>query len=384
MSAFSTKTFPVVVLLSLIVAGCTETGLEPPLVETIPAPEYVALSVGAGHACALDGEGRAFCWGENGNGQLGDGSTAGRSAPTPVGGDHRFQSIAAGIHATCGITTEAELLCWGGTVLPVPVGPAGRAWQSVSVGAWEHDLCAVDTNGQAFCGRIGGELSAFGGNMTWTAISVGGLHTCGITTAGAGYCWGGNGSRQLGVLQPYWSTDPVSLPGDDTWVELTPGNEYTCGTTTAGATRCWGRALYGALGTDTIPFDDAWRGTADPVTIAGGALTLTDLHAARVGQYSFADRHATCGFTTFDGRRTAVCWGDLQPLMNLGFGRYDWQSVQPGDRIGCGLTGDGRVLCWEPQLVGNPYFEYRGFVQLLFPDLQPREVSAPVVEWRDS
>ena len=66
-----------------------------------------------GHTCALTGIGDAYCWGENERGQVGDGTTADRLAPTAVVGGLIFTSIDAGFRHTCGRDNTGALYCWG-------------------------------------------------------------------------------------------------------------------------------------------------------------------------------------------------------------------------------------------------------------------------------
>ena len=66
-----------------------------------------------GHTCALTGTGDAYCWGENERGQVGDGTTADRLAPTAVVGGLIFTSIDAGFRHTCGRDNTGALYCWG-------------------------------------------------------------------------------------------------------------------------------------------------------------------------------------------------------------------------------------------------------------------------------
>jgi alpha-tubulin suppressor-like RCC1 family protein len=74
---------------------------------------FVMIAVGQRHACALDDEGVASCWGYNSDGQLGDGSTTNRSNPVAVAGGLRFASLSAGNGHTCGVTTDGLGYCWG-------------------------------------------------------------------------------------------------------------------------------------------------------------------------------------------------------------------------------------------------------------------------------
>ncbi len=66
-----------------------------------------------GHSCGVIDGGAAYCWGENEMGQVGDGTTIDRLAPTAVGGDLTFLSLDAGFRHTCGRTTTGTVYCWG-------------------------------------------------------------------------------------------------------------------------------------------------------------------------------------------------------------------------------------------------------------------------------
>jgi alpha-tubulin suppressor-like RCC1 family protein len=92
--------------------GTTESRRQPTQVQGLPAPA-TQIAAGAVHSCALLGDGRAFCWGQNLHGQLGDGTTQNRSSATAVAGTVRFRSISAGGALTCGTATTGGQYCWG-------------------------------------------------------------------------------------------------------------------------------------------------------------------------------------------------------------------------------------------------------------------------------
>src|SRR5437879_1989855 len=106
--------------------------------------------------------------GWKGYGQLGDGSTTARSTPVPVAGDLTFALLSAGGLHTCGVTSGGAAHCWG-----------NNANGELGIGSGSPNLSPTP-------------LPVIGG-LTFTALSVGYYHTCGVTASGAAYCWGWNG-----------------------------------------------------------------------------------------------------------------------------------------------------------------------------------------------
>ena len=74
----------------------------------------------------------------------------------------------------------------------------------------------------------------------WTSIAAGNMHTCGITIANDGYCWGNNVFGELGNGSA--SSFPLNIPaevsGERAWASISAGNSYTCGVTTTGNGYC--------------------------------------------------------------------------------------------------------------------------------------------------
>jgi Regulator of chromosome condensation (RCC1) repeat len=78
------------------------------------AEPFRRLTAGAEHTCALTAAGRAFCWGKNDNGQLGDGTLEARGAPVPVATSLSFTQISAGPTMTCAVAApHGAVYCWG-------------------------------------------------------------------------------------------------------------------------------------------------------------------------------------------------------------------------------------------------------------------------------
>lgn len=124
------------------------------------APPLVAIAAGASLTCGIDRDGRAWCWGGNGEGQLGDGTTTTRGRPAPVSGAVRFVAVASGnLRQACGVTTGGDVWCWGSglgfgtdtnkrpSLAPAPAAEGGM-FASVTT-TWNH-TCALDLSGGAW------------------------------------------------------------------------------------------------------------------------------------------------------------------------------------------------------------------------------------------
>jgi regulator of chromosome condensation (RCC1) repeat-containing protein len=121
---FSRRLAPVLAPALLAAAlGCREdnqspTGPESELTRTTGAVATALVfrqvsTEGGNHTCGVTTDDRAYCWGFNGSGQLGDGTTTNRQLPTAVLGELRFHQVNAGQDHTCGITPENRAYCWG-------------------------------------------------------------------------------------------------------------------------------------------------------------------------------------------------------------------------------------------------------------------------------
>jgi alpha-tubulin suppressor-like RCC1 family protein len=95
--------------------------------------DFRALNAGYTRLCGIVTSGAAFCFGSNGAGQLGNGTTTSSNSPVVVSGNLEFTNLAGGRSHTCGRTTSGAVYCWGGngsndqSSVPVPVLPFGAS-----------------------------------------------------------------------------------------------------------------------------------------------------------------------------------------------------------------------------------------------------------------
>jgi alpha-tubulin suppressor-like RCC1 family protein len=226
------------------------------------------VSAGGNHACGLSPSGAAFCWGKDSSFQLGngDGIVANSTTPIPVAGGNTFSSISAGHDHTCALTSSGAAFCWGDN----SSGQLGSATPDVIV---DNPVPVTGPNG-------------------FSQISSGAFHTCALNSVGAAFCWGDNSSGQLGNgdASGFPSTVPAAVAGGLRFKSISAGWFSTCGITTAGTAFCWGDNFYWQLGTTNGFF------TAAPTAVSGGR---SDFTSVTVGM-----RHA-CGATPSG----AYCWG---------------------------------------------------------------------------
>ncbi len=267
---------------------------------------FVQVSVGATHTCGVTGSGVAYCWGYNMFGQLGNSTESANDEPVPqrVAGGLAFTMVSTGSEHACGLTTNGTAYCWGSNRLKL----LGYATSLAS------PPCIAQEPGDTTwtCSPVPVPVS---GGLLFATLSAAQDHTCGVTTTGTTYCWGNNAFGQLGngsntgpdqcallYYSPFsCSYGPIAVVGGHTFVAVSASRQFTCGLTVAGAAYCWGSNRNGSLGTGSATgpeqcigyFGEAFGCSSTPMPVAGGL--------------TFASISAGCGITTVG---ITYCWGD--------------------------------------------------------------------------
>jgi alpha-tubulin suppressor-like RCC1 family protein len=217
---------------------------------------YTSIDAGWDQSCAVATSGEGYCWGAYEYGRTG--TTVGPvdncagifcvPAPAPVAGGHTWRVISAGLRPTCGVTTSDQAYCWGDI-------PAAGSF--------------------SYTGYQGTTPVLVQGGIAFRTVSAGDRHACGISTTGAAWCWGTNNAGQLGTgpgapsnNQPKNGPTPQPVLGGLSFEVLAAGVDHTCGITTGGAAYCWGANGSGQLGTGTFTPSPV------PAPVAGGITFL--------------------------------------------------------------------------------------------------------------
>jgi alpha-tubulin suppressor-like RCC1 family protein len=210
---------------------CSATPIE------VDAPFSIqSITAGNTHTCALTTDGVAYCWGNNGDGQLGNGTLVGSPLPVLVLGGHTFTRLDAGGAHTCGLLTTGSVLCWGRNSSGQLGDPTVTQDCPVTGAACSSSPRVVDTD------------------LVFNTLSAGGAHTCAIAEAGTSHCWGGNRRGQLGNGEVFDVPVPQQVLGGLMLQSLDTGAEHTCGVSVDTEVYCWGDNFRRQLGTGSSAF----------------------------------------------------------------------------------------------------------------------------------
>ncbi len=281
---------------------------------------FVQVTTGAYHSCGITSGGAAYCWGYNGEGQLGNNTTTDSDVPVAVSGGHVFAQIDAGYLHTCAVTTanatyseNQRVFCWGydyyGTLGDGAAVP-GAAHKLVPTGA---DTTLLKTA---------------------ASVSAGAYHTCARAAGvggGAAYCWGYDYYGQLGDAGDIQAAPPKSVPtlvlgGFTNWTLMTAGYLHTCGLRATGEAMCWGYGGYGEIGNQTNGTTSSSDSIPRTVYGSSGGSPLNFVSLSAGGYHSCAVTNTGVGY----------CWGNNGDG-ELGDGNYPTNNNQPVTVAG-GLT----------------------------------------------
>ena len=232
----------------------TTSSSVPVIVTTSGALSGVTLtqiSGGGTSLCALGSTGVAYCWGSNSNGQLGNNSTTSSSVPVTV----TTSGVLSGktlVQVTSGTTFACAMDSAG----------AGDCWGSNSNGQLGNNSTTQSTVPVAV--TASGALSG----VSLTQISGGSTSACALGSTGVAYCWGSNSNGQLGNNSTTQSTVPVAVYtagvlSGVTLVQVSMGNAFACALASTTALYCWGINGSGQLGNNSTTQSSV------PVTVQG-------------------------------------------------------------------------------------------------------------------
>ena len=326
-----------------------------------------AVSAGLFQSCALMQSEHVECWGGNGYGQLGDGTTRGHPTPVAVHGIGNALALSAGDYDTCAVVADGGAECWGSNAngqlgdgraasSRTPVAVTGITDARAIAAAYIH-TCAALRSGAAVCwgwygpGELGEGTNASG--YTRTPVRVSGLrgatniaaaagHSCAALSDGSVECWGADYDGQLGDGRSgvgQYSATPVRVRGITNARMVAASDRNSCAALADGTVACWGNNVSGALG------DGTTSSSSTPVTVAG----ITDAVAVD------ANLDYACAVLR-SGR--VKCWGDnssgrlgdgttndsSMPVTVAGIANA--RAIATGVLHACAALTSGAVKCW--------------------------------------
>ncbi|MBI4503504.1 MAG: hypothetical protein HY700_20380 [Gemmatimonadetes bacterium] len=290
---------------------------------------------------------------------------------TPV-----FAAVDAGFSQSCAVSTAHLGFCWGDTpygsfYTPTPV-PGGVWFAMIAAGSTPGGpslarACGLTPAGAAYCWGWGSDGFLGDGTdgsstapvpvadgYTFTTLTVGMNHVCALDADGAAYCWGNGAWGALGNAPDLGARGnniaPGPVLGGLRFQSISAGEDFTCAVTTTGAAYCWGINDRGQLGSISTEACNPGEPVPIPCTLTPAAVQGgLSFRSAWAGQY-----HA-CALTSLG---EAYCWGrnyygelgdgttapSLAPTAVSG--GLNLTSLSTGSMFTCGIAAGGQLYCW--------------------------------------
>ncbi len=281
------------------------------------------LSGGSFHTCALLLDGSIRCWGDNRDGQCGNGTTATAETPVTVTGITGVTQLTLGQTFTCALLSNGTVRCWGSN----GGGTLGRGYTD----SFSHSFPESPVLGLTGA----------------TSVVAGLFHTCAIRADGTVMCWGGNSEGQLGDGTTAAHYMPAAVAGLTGITKLSAGYQHTCALRNDGAVLCWGLNQSGQCGGPTTTRDIL------SATLVPGINDAVDVTVAE---------HTSCARRR-DG--TLWCWGNndswqlgngtlfvSRPTPDMVRGLPAFTELSAGASHLCALS-DGSIRCWGSFTAGE-------------------------------
>ncbi len=299
--------------------------------------ELVAVDGGAGHSLGLAADGTVWAWGDNADGQLGDGTTTDRATAVQVDGLTGATAIAAGDAFSLALLANGTFWAWG-----------DNAFGQLGIGTTIDSLVPVQVSG----------LTGV------TAIDAGGQHALAVMPDGSVRAWGWNKYGQLGDNSTTDRHTPVEVENIEEAAHVAAGIEHSLALDADGTVWAFGRNKYGQIGDGTAgdrkkpvkvkDLDEVtaiaagtWHNLA--VTSNGTVWGWGRNHAGQLGDRTTSDRDRVVPVSGLSAP-TALAAGEAHSLALASDGAvWSWGSNTFG-QLGDGTTVDRSLPATVPGL----------------------------------
>ncbi|MCL2503639.1 MAG: cell wall-binding repeat-containing protein [Coriobacteriia bacterium] len=314
------------------------------------------------HSLALKSDGSLWAWGNNGYGQLGDGTKTDKNIPIRIGMDNDWVAISTGDYHSLAVKGDGSLWAWGqntygqlgnGTMtnryVPTRVG-TDNDWQAVSAGDY-HSL-ALKGDGSLWawgwndCSQLGDNTTAdkdaptrVGTDNDWQAVSAGDYHSLALKGDGSLWAWGDNTHGQLGDGTTVGKGVPVRIGADADWRDVSVGYHYSLALKEDGSLWVWGWNTYGQLG------DGTTTNRHVPTRIGVGA-DWQNVNAGTYHSLAIKDDGSlwTWGLNWY-GQIGDDTTRDKYAPTRIGAGT-NWRAVGSGEYHSLAIKDDGSLWAW--------------------------------------
>lgn len=350
-------------------SGATPSAISTSSYEVTGALTTPKIAAGATHTLAVRADGAFWSWGDNGWGQLGDGSMTQRTLPVIVNGISGATHSGSGDYHSFAIRSDGSLLAWGsnqygqlglGSTVQqsLPLQVTSMSGVAAVVGGNAHSIARL-ANGSVWAWGQNNEGQVGDGTTTQrtspvqltslsniTDISAGYRSSAAVDTIGTVWTWGSNTNGQLGLGDTVSRISPTQVTALGPVDAMAWGSYHVLALMADGTVKAWGSNMSGQLG------DNSLTQRTSPVAVTG----LVDVTAVSAGaSHSLAlDENGTVwawgsnavgqvGDGTGVNRSTPVVVQGLPPIV----------AIAAGDTHSVALAADGAVWAWGKNTNGQ-------------------------------